>query len=140
MDEHEVIAVKTAATQVLEAIGDDMKWEWDARFSGALTSFEKSNEPFVLQTLSHAFTHEWTVANIENAPEAVLIAADFLGGLRSGQRLFTTAFQNDTFCIAAYWPWGNGATVSLRILPFNTTIGPTEMDNLTCQFQQWMHL
>ena len=127
MDEQDAGKVKVIASHIRSAIGDDFKWEWDSRFEGALTQFEKSNEPQIQRALSTILAHEWRVTNIEDAPEAVLIATDFLGGLRSGQTVFTGDSDVDPFILGAFWPWGNGVTVSLRIIPFSMSRSPDGM-------------
>ncbi|MBN2716024.1 MAG: hypothetical protein JXX14_09215 [Deltaproteobacteria bacterium] len=127
LNEHDAKEVEAIFSELRDAIGDEFKWEWDGRFNGALTQFDKSNAPLILSRLSQFFMHDWTVTNIENAPEAVLIAADFLGGLRPGQHLLTTAPDADPIHVAAFWPWGNGATISVRIIPFGVEISPGQM-------------
>ena len=127
LNEHDAREVKAIFSELRDAIGDEFKWEWDGRFKGALTQFEKSSAPQILSGLSQFFTHEWTVANIDNAPEAVLIAADSLGGLRPGQILLTSDPADDPFFLAAYWPWGNGTTISVRIIPFGFEVSADEV-------------
>jgi hypothetical protein len=140
MDEQNAGMVKTIASQIRNAIGDDFKWEWDSRLMGALTQFEKSNEPQIQRALSSILAYEWHVTNVTDAPESVLIATDFMGGLRSGQTVMTIRPEFDPLVLAAFWPWGNGVTVSLRIVLFSLNRSPGQMDGLMSTFRNAFEL
>jgi hypothetical protein len=65
--------------------------------------------------LERDFSNVWDSSNIREAPDIVKMCSNRFGGLRSGQLLFTTGPSQDVFICGAWWPWGDGRTISLRI-------------------------
>ena len=95
-------------------------WQWDERFGVVLAEFGTEDEDKILSVLDKHFCESWDEYSIETAPIHVLNLADYLGGIDGDQILFTTAQENETFIFCAWWPWGNGQKISIRIAPFPT--------------------
>jgi len=90
-------------------------WKWDHRFEALLAEFSAVDEDEVRAVLERDLSMVWNSSNIREAPDIVQISAGIFGGLRSGQLLFTSDPSRDVFIFGAWWPWGNGETISLRI-------------------------
>jgi hypothetical protein len=45
----------------------------------------------------------------------VRIINSHLGGLMPGQLLFTSDPNQDALIFCAWWPWGDGKTISIRV-------------------------
>jgi hypothetical protein len=48
-------------------------------------------------------------------PDTVGVIKDDLGGLMAGQILFTSDPNRGVVLFCAWWPWGNGEKISIRI-------------------------
>ncbi len=101
-------------------------WKWDDRFNAALTEFSVTEQGEVLDILKRIFSCEWSTANIGRAPADVRAIKEYCGGLMPGQILFTPDSGQGEFVFCAWWPWGNGRTVSLRLAPFSRQSLPAE--------------
>jgi hypothetical protein len=109
-------ALREALEQLKGAAADPSEWEWDGRFEAGLLAFDKEREPAVLVVLDEVFDKIWSAKEVATGPDDVQALERRLGGLRSGQMLLT-AFGRSAgptlWC--AWWPWGSGARISIRI-------------------------
>jgi hypothetical protein len=92
-----------------------LSWKWDQRFEAFLAEFATDNREEFRSILERDFSNVWDSSNIREAPDIVKMCNNNFGGLRSGQLLFTTDPSQDVFIFGAWWPWGDGKTISLRI-------------------------
>jgi hypothetical protein len=105
-----------ACETIEAAAGGALVWEWDPRFACGLTAFTIDLYPEVLAAIGEVFGREWTSAEMNAGPPAMVRLSASLGTLRGGQRLWTTPVDRGTrglFC--AWWPWGSGQRISVRI-------------------------
>ncbi len=91
-----------------------LEWEWDGRFGCVLAVFAVTEAPSVRTAVSAAAERMWTPNNINTAPQRVQDLAGRLG-LRTGQLLFTSQAGEPAMVYAAWWPWGNGQRISVRV-------------------------
>lgn len=92
-------------------------WKWDDRFSCVLVEFSAVDQDIVRTVLGRYLNSAWDASNIGTAPDAVQKMNAHFGGLMSGQMLYTSEpDQGDLLC-CAWWPWGNGETISIRVAP-----------------------
>ena len=101
--------------ELLSASWGAFSWKWDHRFEAFLAEFSADNGDQFRAILERDFSNVWDSSNIREAPDIVQMCNDNFGGLRSGQLLFTTDSSQDIFVYGAWWPWGDGKTISLRI-------------------------
>ncbi len=101
--------------ELLSASWGAFSWKWDHRFEAFLAEFSADNGDEFRAILERDFSNVWDSSNIREAPDIVQMCNDNFGGLRSGQLLFTTDSSQDIFVYGAWWPWGDGKTISLRI-------------------------
>ena len=92
-----------------------LTWQWDARFEAVLAEFGVDNKDNIRATLERHFSAAWDSANVVNAPDTVGVVKDDLGGLMAGQILFTSDPNHGVVLFCAWWPWGNGEKISLRV-------------------------
>ncbi len=105
-----------AASEGLVAVGDGLfSWEWDDRFGAALTTFQAANEDKVRAALADTLPTRHDATSIKDAPSLAGQIAGAFGGLRGGQELFFTTDGDPPLLVGAWWPWGNGTTISLRV-------------------------
>ena len=101
--------------EILNAFDGVLSWKYDSRFETFLAEFGADNKDSIRAILDQYLTITWNNSNIRNAPDVVKKINIHLGKLRSGQLLFTSDPNQDVFIFCAWWPWGDGKTVSIRI-------------------------
>jgi hypothetical protein len=104
-----------ATARLTEATRDFLRWEWDSRFSAALSVVKSPRDLIVLELIVGLFPSAWDHQTIAQAPDSVRALVSAWGGLMAGQRLFTLDPADDPLFFAAWWPWGGGTAFSLRV-------------------------
>jgi len=110
-------------------------WKWDDRFKVPLSEFMKDNADKVQPVLAKHLGNCWEINTIKQAPKITRRLADALYGMKEFQLLYTTSAEEEVMLFAAWWPWGDGKTISLRIgaIP---TVG-ISIPNIDTQIQGW---
>ena len=114
-----------------------LSWKWDERFETALAEFKVENKARVHDELVRRLGNIWDVSNVETAPEAVQTIINAFGGMMPGQLLFTSDPEQEALVFCAWWPWGNGITISLRIAPFYQKPASPDADEAAEQLKEW---
>jgi len=108
--------ISSATTDITEPLKELLNWRWEESRQVMLSEFANGKAEQTLAVLRSNFTDEWDRKNIKKAPKALRDQLGELSKLSKEQKLFTrpaTAQQPAT--IAIWWPWGHGATLSLRL-------------------------
>lgn len=95
-----------------------LSWKLDDRFQTVLAEFNVDNKARIHDALLRRLDRIWDSSNIETAPEVVQTIISTFGGIMPGQLLFTSDPGQDALVFCAWWPWGNGETISIRLAPF----------------------
>jgi hypothetical protein len=90
-------------------------WAWDARFKCVASSFDKEIAERARAAMAGVLDSEWTATSISGSPPDVRALAGRYGGIRTGQMMFTGAAADGMYLFGLWWPWGDGATISLRV-------------------------
>lgn len=123
--------------ELLNAFQGRLAWKWEDRFQVMLATFGVDNQEDIRTLLERNLDTTWDSSNIDSASDAVCVASRNLGGLRSGQLLFTSDPDQDAFIYCAWWPWGNGETMSLRLGPYyKNTLDSDRADQIQI-FKSW---
>lgn len=97
-------------------LGDELSWRWDDKLSVLLTEFSWEKKERILVKIRQLFTEEWNHKNIKKSPQSIKEELGELTKLSKTQLIFTRPATANTPAIAIlWWPWGHGATYSLRI-------------------------
>ena len=99
-----------------------LSWKWDSRFETVLAEFGTDDKDSIRAILERYLGITWDSSTIDNAPDIVQTINGNLGGLMSGQLLFTSDPDRDAFIFCAWWPWGDGKTISIRLSPYYKTL------------------
>jgi hypothetical protein len=91
-----------------------LSWELDARLGCVVAAFDVGLAESTRASILAATGHDWNTDNIGSAPPAVRELAGKLG-LRAGQSLFASDPVNGAVLYGAWWPWGSGKRISLRV-------------------------
>ena len=121
--------------ELLSAFQDVLSWKWDSRFETVLAEFDVANKDKVRAILDRHFRSAWDSSNIGKAPLCVKEVDTYLGNLRAGQMLFSSDTIRSAYIYCAWWPWGNGTTISIRIAPCYKTLPDQEKTEKIQQFK-----
>jgi hypothetical protein len=116
----EVMAPSEGSRAVVELLGrvkaawPPGRWEWDGRFGCALTTVNKDTETAGQAALTAQLGEAWTRKTLEKAPPLVQQVCNGTGGLKGAQLAFAAAIA-EVVVYALWWPWGDGATISVRV-------------------------
>jgi len=108
--------ISSATTDITEPLKKLLNWRWEESRQVMLSEFANGKAEQTLAVLRNNFADEWDRKNIKKAPKALRDQLGDLSKLSKEQKLFTrpaTAQQPAT--LAIWWPWGHGATLSLRL-------------------------
>jgi len=117
-----------------------LSWQWDERFGTALAEFLVDRKDNIRELIEPYLGNVWDNSTIETAPDSVQVIAIKLGKLREDQLLFTSDPNQDVIIYGAWWPWGNGKNISLRLAPHKWNLSSTEQAELKKQFRGWFAL
>ena len=126
--------------ELASAFKDILSWKWDNRFDTVLAEFGTDKKNSVRAILDQYFSNAWDSSNIGKAPDAVQRINRDLGKLRSGQLLFTSDSQQDTFIFCAWWPWGDSKTISIRIAPYYKKLSDSDKAEKAQKLKDWFGL
>lgn len=118
-ESHEV-NLDSLSRDIVQSLEGAVSWEWDNRFGAALTAFSVGQQEVIQQALKKSLCIALDASNIEQATEPVQAISRNLGGITPGQQLLISNPETGSFLFCAWWPWGNGESVSIRVAPVFT--------------------
>ena len=107
--------------EVIEALSPILKWKYDDFHKVILAEFSVDKEDQVFFTLQQVMPVCWDAKSIKKAPGQVKHYAGTFAKLIKNQKLLSTNIDNHPQIMAAWWPWGHGATISLRLFLTDTS-------------------
>jgi hypothetical protein len=129
--------VENVCRELLRGFQGVLSWQWDGRFETVLAEFGVDNKDSVRAILERYLGHIWDSSNIGYAPDIVRAINIRVGKLRSGQLLFTSDPSREALIFGAWWPWGDGQTISIRIAPSYKKISDSERAEKVQLFKSW---
>jgi hypothetical protein len=129
--------LENVCKELLNAFQGIFSWKWDSWFETVLAEFGVDNKDSTRAILERYLGSIWDSSNIGKAPEIVQMVNSNLGGLRSGQLLFTSDQSRDAIIFCAWWPWGDGKTISIRIAPLYMKLLESEKAEQTQLLKRW---
>ena len=94
-----------------------LSWKWDDYIDTVLAKFDTGDKDSIREILERYLGSTWDASNIAKAPDIVQTVNNNLGGLRPEQLLYTSDPEQVAIIFGAWWPWGDGKTISIRIAP-----------------------
>ena len=137
MDDPNKSGLENDCKELWSAFQGVLSWKWDSRFETVLAEFGVDNKDSIRAISERYLSITWDSSNIGNAPAIVRTINIHLGNLRSGQLLFTSDPNRDVFIFCAWWPWGDGETISIRIAPFYKKLSDSEKAEKIQLFKGW---
>ena len=133
----EVLDALEAACKALKQDTETFKWEWEDRMDAALSVYGSDDSAKVRALLDEQFKARFDSGSLPDAPADVQQFVKSLGGLRSGQELFTSDPNLDLVVAVALWPWGGGAKISIRLWFLSKNVSDEEKQDLQNRFRSW---
>jgi hypothetical protein len=121
-------AASQALSALLPRIGagwPGAKWEWDGRLSCALSVVAKADEAKAQAALTAQLPVLWASDTLGGAPPVIKQICARTGGLLWRQTAFTAELPKAVFAYGLWWPWGSGASVSVRLGVSHESVVPT---------------
>jgi len=135
MTEEPRMAVENKLRALAEEFGGIVSWKWDGRFGTAITEFSADMKDEMLALLEKHLVSSWDSSSVKKAPDVVQEIARNLGGIMAGQFLLLSDSNQAPFIFCAWWPWGNGTKISIRLAPFSKGLAPEDAVALTTVFR-----
>ncbi|GAA0859064.1 hypothetical protein [Aliiglaciecola litoralis] len=129
-------AIADACAPFIEELGDKIQWQWDEHFSCYLAEFSVDHENLVYLVAQKHFPHVWDKKSIKKAPPAFRHRAGFFNTLEKNQQLMSKDRNGEHDIMLSWWPWGHGATVSVRLF-YASTKPYIEPSGVFATFSKW---
>ncbi len=140
MTENQWSHIEESVQTLVENAKGVLSWSWEERFNAALAQFQAKDKDAILDHMRPPFKAVWDSTQINESPPRILKICNSLGGLRPGQLLLTTDPDVDILLFGAWWPWGGGDTISIRIIPNIENLDETVAAEFTAAFKGWFGL
>lgn len=114
-----------------------LNWEWDENLRAMLAVVHVSDAREVADNLDRFFHSRWTHLDVYKAPPSIRRISRLLDGIRKSQFLFVTRPEEPFMAYGAWWPWGDGVTISIRVGLVLNGISDHDADLLTEEFIGW---
>ena len=130
MTESNQSGIEAICKKLFEKFHGILSWKWDDRLDCFLADFDVAKRGDILDILGKFLPIVWNSEDISSAPQIIQKLNKYLGGLRPTQLLFSSDPSHDSFVFCAWWPWGNGLTISIRVATISKNITQEEEDKL----------
>lgn len=137
MNEPNKSELENICKELSSAFQNVLTWQWDSRFEAVLAEFNVANKDSIRAILDRYLKNTWDSSNINKAPRTVKKVNINLGKLRTGQMLFTSDTTRTAYIYSAWWPWGSGTKISIRIAPCYKRLPDPEKAEKIEQFKGW---
>ena len=127
--------LENVSRELVSAFQGILSWKWDSYLDTVLAEFDVGDKDSIRAVLERFLGSTWDRSNIGKAPHIVQMVNSNYGGLRSRQLLFTSDPNQDEIIFGAWWPWGNGETISIRIAPCSRKVSDSEKDEQIKRFK-----
>jgi hypothetical protein len=91
------------------------EWTWDHRFKCVTSSLGVEASPELRRLLEPVMPASWTGEAFRTAPPDVQSLRERCGDVRPGQLLLTGPATAGMIPFGLWWPWGDGAKISVRL-------------------------
>lgn len=137
---HNISKIEQSCRQLVTSFEKQVSWQWDDRFGAVLAQFNVKEKEKIHKIIESHMSDIWVAENKNDAPKAIKNTIENFGGLEPGQKLYTSTFDGNNLFLCAWWPWGNGQTISIRMTIFADSLNDEENEELMQMFKIWFHL
>ncbi len=123
--------------KIKSVLPESYVWKLDDRFNTVVAAFERSSSEIIFSALKASFSQEWSKKTVRKAPRHIKGITASISGIETGQIVFTTDGDADPVLFAAWWPWGDGINISLRIGVSDSSLNEEDIKN---HLTEWFEL
>lgn len=134
---NELAEIETCCKGIIAKADELLDWEWDSYVGAFLATFPVQRAEEVMAICDKYFMSRWNSDSLPDAPPSVRAIAETLGGLRTAQQLLMTRPDQFAMVFGAWWPWGDGQTISLRIGLFTEDVPEYAKAEFFKEFSEW---
>ena len=110
----------THGIEVIQALTPLTKWKYDEFHQALLAEFSVDKEAQAKSALRQVLPITWDAKTIKNAPGEIKHFAGYFSKLVKKQQLLSIVPEKNPKVMLAWWPWGHGATISVRLFLVNS--------------------
>ncbi|MFT5675703.1 MAG: hypothetical protein ACI808_001634 [Paraglaciecola sp.] len=119
MNQEEML--NTYGKDVIKALLPMAKWQYDDFHKALLAEFSVDKEAQVKRALRIVLPRSWDAKTIRKAPGEIKHLAGSFSKLVKEQKLLSIEPEKNPKVMVAWWPWGHGATISVRLFLVNSS-------------------
>jgi hypothetical protein len=135
---HNTQKIEKSCREVIKSLKNQISWKWDERFETVLAQFSVEEKDKVHKILEQHLGNIWMDKNKNEAPETIKPIIEYFGGLEPNQKLYTSTLDENNLILCAWWPWGNGQTISIRVGVFYAeSMNDEEYKSLMQMLRTW---
>jgi len=134
---NELAEIESRCKAIIAETRGLLNWEWDDYIGAFLAAFSVADAARIETVCDKYFISRWDTESMAKIPPSAMAIAESLGGLRSSQILFVTSPGEFVITYGAWWPWGDGNTISLRIGMVTNKVPALASDELFQEFSEW---
>ena len=134
---NELAGIENICKAILSETEGLLSWTWDDYVGTMLAPFNMDDATRVAEVLDESFASKWDFKSITEAPQSIRDIATKIGGIRQTQHLFTSESDQNIMAYGAWWPWGNGETISIRIGIVTQGISQYDAKAFKDEFTSW---
>jgi hypothetical protein len=112
--------LQTYGKVVIDTLSPMVKWQYNDFHQVMLAEFSVDKQQQVMAALQQILPCRWDVQSIKKASGEIKHRAGFFAKLSKSQQLLSADLHTQPKYMVAWWPWGHGATVSVRLFLTNT--------------------
>ncbi|GAC13196.1 hypothetical protein [Aliiglaciecola lipolytica] len=113
-------AMREACSGFFDELGNRIEWKWDEHFGCLLSEFSVDHAQQVYLIAQKHFPHTWNKKQFKKADPILRHRAGFFNILEKNQELLTKDDSGEFEMMLSWWPWGHGATISVRLFRANS--------------------
>jgi hypothetical protein len=107
--------------EVVDALSPMVKWQYDEFHKTLLAEFSVDKEVQVMSALQQCLPMIWDSKTIKKAPDEIKHLSSSFHKLIKKQKLLSASLEKNPKFMLAWWPWGHGATISIRLFLVNSS-------------------
>ena len=112
--------ITDSCSSFIEELGDKIEWQWDNHFDSYLAEFSVDHQEYAFKIAEKHFPYVWNKKSIRKANPILRHRAGFFNLIEKNQRLLSKDTNGEHDVMLVWWPWGHGATISMRLFCTNT--------------------
>ena len=139
MTHSKLLDLESAVKEIIRDFDGIFVWKKDDWVKSILAEFAAADAGAIDGKLTRHLPHRWDSVSVVDAPDNIQLIKDKFGGIKKGQFILASKPEEECFIVGAWWPWGNGVDISIRLAPFSVKFSQEELEEFIRIFQSWFN-